>query len=313
MSKRTTLPPLNPLHVFEVASRLESFTKAAKELNVTQSAVSRQIATLEANLNVILFNRGKDGISLSKSGEYYRREISQAFARIQSATDEIRDTKQSDPIRLRVYSTFASRWLIPRLPKFKAKYPEIDLQMNTSTKPVDFMRESADIAIQFGEGTWPGSKSKLIFKDVIEPVCNPSVLEHAQTDDLMQLLHEYPLINARLRARDWTDWMEAVNADGDGYDFMEFPSSLLAYQAAASGLGIAMGQRYLVQSDVDEGRLVYLFNRPVKRSLGYYAIWSEALSLNSKMRAFLSWINREAEEDAKAQDRALGENIAKFG
>ncbi|WP_421851373.1 LysR substrate-binding domain-containing protein [Oricola sp.] len=300
MSKKTTLPPLNPLHVFEVASRLESFTKAARELNVTQSAVSRQIATLEASLNVMLFNRGKDGISLSTSGEYYRREISQAFARIQNATNELRDKKQSDPVRLRVYSTFASRWLIPRLSKFKKKYPEIDLQMNTATKPVDFMREGTDIAIQFGEGEWAGSKSKLIFQDEIEPVCSPEFLDQHRGKELLQLLQASPLIQARLRTRDWCDWLEAVDVDSIKCKYMEFPSSLLAYQAAASGLGVAMGQKQLVKSDVDEGRLMYLFNRPVKRSMGYYAIWPETLTLNTKMRAFLNWLINEAKSDTKA-------------
>ncbi len=304
MTKRTTLPPLNPLHVFEVASRLESFTKAAKELGVTQSAVSRQIATLEASMNVMLFNRGKDGIKLSASGEYYRREISQAFARIQHATDELKERKQKDPVRLRVYSTFASRWLIPRLSKFKELHPDIDLQMNTATKPVDFMREGTDIAIQFGEGNWPGSKSKLIFDDVIEPVCSPEFLDRHSGMDCKQLLRETSLIQARLRALDWVDWMSAAGIDCDGLDFMEFPSSLLAYQAAASSMGIAMGQKTLVQSDVDEGRLVCLFDYPVKRSLGYYALWPETLSLNTKMRAFLSWLMSEAKKDAVATSTA---------
>ena len=165
MSKRSDIPPLNPLHVFEVASRLMSFTKAAAELNVTQSAVSRQISTLEGAINVKLFNRGRDGISLTESGEAYRSEIGPAFARILSATNEIRDCRQSAPLRLRVYSTFAARWLIPRLPAFTARHPGIEFRMNTGVQPVDFSRDSADMAIQFGDGNWTDISCKKIRDD----------------------------------------------------------------------------------------------------------------------------------------------------
>lgn len=297
MAKRTSLPPLNPLHVFEVASRLESFTKAAKELNVTQSAVSRQIAALESNLNVLLFRREKEGISLTPTGLFYRQEINSAFARIQSATEEVRNNRSSDPLRIRVYSTFAARWLIPRLPSFRRKHPDIELQMNTAVQPVDFTRDSADIAIQFGDGKWPGALSKLILPDVLQPVCSPHFLEVNGPLTEVSDLRKLQLIDARLRAKDWRDWLEHVGLEKDGLEFMEFPSSLLAYQAATSGLGVAMGQLSLVQNYVERGQLILLFDQRLRRDLGYYAIWPEALSMTTKIRAFLHWLVAESKTD----------------
>lgn len=294
MSKKTSLPPLNPLHVFEVASRLESFTRAADELNVTQSAVSRQIGTLESSLNVMLFRRGKKGISLTDAGDFYRREIGAAFARIEAATEELRSRKAAGPLRVRVYSSFAATWLIPRMSVFREKHPSIELQMNTAVQPVDFSRDGADVAIQFGSGDWPGTISRRIISDVLQPVCSPALIRRVGGIDRLEDLHRVPLIAARLRSRDWKDWLLDAGADPDAFQYMEFPSSLLAYEAAAAGLGVTMGQLALVQTYLNEGQLQPVLDRRLCRDLGYYAIWSASIPVSTKMRAFLHWLEFEA-------------------
>ncbi len=290
MSKQTEFPPLNPLHVFEVASRVMSFTKAAAELNVTQSAVSRQISTLEGAINVKLFKRGREGISLTESGEAYRKEIGPAFSRILWATNEIREHRLSDPLRLRVYSSFAARWLIPKLPAFKELHPNIDFRMNTAVQPVDFSRDSVDMAIQFGNGQWPDVSCKKIMGDDIQPVCSPKLYEAVGGIDTVEDLKKVQLISARLRSKDWKDWMEDRRITGFDPNFMEFPSSHLAYQAAGAGLGVAIGQLQLVEDDIRDGKLMLLFDKPLSRDLGYYAMWPSELSLGQKMRVFLNWI-----------------------
>ena len=292
MSKQSEYPPLNPLHVFEVASRLNSFTKAAVELNVSQSAVSRQIATLEAAINVKLFDRGKDGISLTEHGEAYRKEIAPAFAQILNATNELKANRFMGPLQLRVYSTFAARWLIPRLPDFRKQHPEIKLRMNTSVQPVDFSRDTADLAIQFGDGTWPNISTRMIMNDEIQPVCSPGLFEEVGGIDSIEDLAKVQLISARLRSRDWKDWLAENGASFDHEHVMEFPSSQLAYQASAAGLGVAMAQLPLVEEDIADGRLMLLFNGPVRRELGYYAMWPKNLSVNANMRKFLNWLPR---------------------
>ena len=148
-------PPLNPLRVFVVAARLESFTKAAAEMNVSQSAVSRQIAVLEGYLGVQLFRRERDGVSLTDAGGAYYRNTSPAFSAIEYATQQIVQDKAEKPLRLRVYTTFAAKWLIGRLRNLQQAHPVIQIHLSHGVKPVNFKRDPVDVAIQFGSGDWP--------------------------------------------------------------------------------------------------------------------------------------------------------------
>jgi LysR family transcriptional regulator, glycine cleavage system transcriptional activator len=141
------MPPLNPLHVFEASARLGSFTKAAEELGVTQSAVSRQVAVLEAYVRQRLFIRGRHGIALTPAGEAYRKDIAPAFARVAAATEKLRQAGQTEPLRLRCYNTFAVKWLIPRLPRFQADHPAIEVRLSNAVAEVDFARDEVDLAI----------------------------------------------------------------------------------------------------------------------------------------------------------------------
>lgn len=293
MSKRTNLPPLNPLHVFAVASKLGSFTKAAQELNITQSAVSRQISTLEASLNIILFRRGKNGVELTEYGEYYHREVGAAFSRIETATHEISQARLADPLRLRVYSTFAVNWLIPRLPSFKRRYPDIKLQLTTAVQPVDFTRDAADFAIQFGNQNWTGAFSRKILPDVLQPVCSPQYKEKLDIAEPRDLLRAQ-LLNARLRSKDWKDWLAARGLSVDRSEFAEFPSSFLSYQAAVAGMGIAMGQTRLIHRYFESRELVPLFEEMQRDEYGYHVLWPESISLSRKSKAFLRWLIDES-------------------
>src|ERR1700760_3853246 len=144
-----SIPPLNPLHVFEVASRLESFTAAATELGVTQSAVSRQIATLEAALGTQLFVRERHGVMLTKQGRNYRDGIVPAFTMIRAASAALKNPR-AEPLKLRIYTTFAAKWLIKRLPKFQQLHPKISVRLDASVDNVNFARDDIDLAIQFG-------------------------------------------------------------------------------------------------------------------------------------------------------------------
>ncbi len=171
---RRSIPPLNPLHVFEVVTRLRSFTKAAQHLNVTQSAVSRQVAALESFLNVRLFNRERHGIELTPAGEAYREKIAPAFATIAEATADLQRHRTGEPLNVRVYTIFAVKWLLRRLPHFEALYPNVSVQVTTSLAAVDFSRERVDLTIRLCKSSNPGLKQKLIFPDVIQPVCSPS-------------------------------------------------------------------------------------------------------------------------------------------
>jgi LysR family transcriptional regulator, glycine cleavage system transcriptional activator len=284
-----SIPPLNPLHVFEVASRLGSFTKAAEELNVTQSAVSRQIATLEGVLGVPLFRRERQGISLTAAGENYRDEIIQAFELIASATARVIKEKAEHPLRIRVYNTFALKWLIPRMPRFHAQYPDVVAKLNTSVTPVDFQQDDADIAIQFGE-EWKGCDKRLLVEDVLQPVCSPLLANQMKS---VADLSKHRFIHARYRRADWMDWLTASGVPELWNEGTEFSSSALTYQAALEGIGVAMGQVGLLHAEIAKGSLVPLF-QPVSRQRGYYIVWPSSRPLSSKAKLFISWIDKEA-------------------
>jgi LysR family transcriptional regulator, glycine cleavage system transcriptional activator len=286
------IPPLNPLRVFEVAARLESFTAAAAELGVTQSAVSRQIATLEGSLSTQLFVRERHGILLTKEGRIYRDGISPAFAMISAASRALMNPRE-EPLRLRIYTTFAAKWLIKRLPKFQKMHPAINVQLNASVANVNFTSDDIDLAIQFGRGDWRGAEKKLLIRDVIQPVCSPRLLRRYPELRSIEGLRRQHLLHSHYRRKDWADWLAAADRPDLLAEGTLYPNSMLAYEAAMEGLGVAMGQMLLLRDDIAAGALVPLFDRPLIRPLAYYALWRKGAVQNRKAAKFLKWLMQE--------------------
>jgi LysR family glycine cleavage system transcriptional activator len=287
-----SIPPLNPLRVFEVAARLESFTAAAMELRVTQSAVSRQIATLEAALDTRLFARGRHGVTLTKEGRIYRDSIAPAFAMIRTASAALKHP-QGEPLRLRIYTTFAAKWLIKRLPKFQELYPKIRVRLDSSVENVNFARDNIDLAIQFGRGDWRGVEKTLLIRDVIQPVCSPKFLrQHPELRFVDGLRHKH-LLHSHYRRKDWADWLSSIDRPDLLTEGTLYPNSLLAYEAAIEGIGVTMGQKFLLKDDIAAGTLVPLFDHTLARPLAYFAIWRKSTVQNRKAASFLRWLTQE--------------------
>jgi LysR family glycine cleavage system transcriptional activator len=292
-----SIPPLNPLHVFEVAARVDSFTKAAELLSVSPSAVSRQITALETYLDVRLFHRARDGNTLTDVGKEYCRNIAPAFATITSATDRIKQSQDQSPINVRVPSTFAVRFLIQRLADFRDEYPSINVRIVTGFGPVDFVREDVDISIQVGSGEWPGTGSKRLFPNWVQPMCSPELFNGSHPirdiDDLLGVR----LLVSRNRPYDWKDWMDAAGRPDfplDQSEIIEFPNSMLAFQAAADGLGVVIGQVPLLHPEFAAYRLIPLFDEPVRQG-SYYAVWRAETGPSQKVRQFLTWLQQQLE------------------
>ena len=287
------VPPLNPLLVFVAAARAGSFSGASEELGVTQSAVSRQVAVLEGFLGCALFLRTRDGARLTPAGEAYFRAVGPAFEAITTATERLLRARAAETqrLRLRVYTTFAALWLIPRLNRFKERHPKIEVRLSNSVAPVDFARDEADLAIQFGDGNWPGLHARLLLPDRIQPVCAPSLLKGTRVRRPADLKGQR-LLHARYRRDDWPDWLRAFGPADLAADAMEFPSSVLAYQAAKEGMGIAMGQVHLLGQDLAAGTLVALCE-PLERQLGYYILWPKRRDPRRAGRAFIAWLEQE--------------------
>lgn len=290
-----SVPPLNPLHVFEVASRVGSFTKAAEVLSVSPSAVSRQIAALEAFLDVRLIRRSRDGNVLTEVGEEYYREIAPAFETITSVTDRIMRAQDSAPLNVRVPSTFAVRFLIPRLSEFRTEHPGTNVRIVTGFGAVDFVREDVDISIQVGSGDWPGTESRMLFANWVQPMCSPQLFKGASPLRSIDDLQGYRLLISANRRNDWMDWLTSVGrADFPlaRMEIIEFPNSMLAYQAAVDGLGVVIGQVPVLAPEFAALELVRLFNKPVRQG-SYYAVWRAETGPSRKTRQFLSWLQRQ--------------------
>jgi len=289
-----TLPPLNPLNVFEVAARVGSFTNAAEMLNVTPSAVSRQISTLESFLNVRLFNRSHDGNTLTEVGEEYHRAVAPAFRMIAQATEKTRLAYDTKPLNLRVSSTFAVLFLIPRLSKFRETYPNIRVRISTGFNPVDFAREDVDLSIQLGSGDWSDTECKLLFPNWSQPMCSEQIFQSGEIRTIEDLKRRRLLISQN-RPETWNEWLAAAGETDfplDQVEIVEFPNSLLAYQAAADGVGIVIGQIPLLARNIIGPTLVPLFDKPIPKG-AYYASWRSGTGPSRKARQFLSWMEKE--------------------
>lgn len=296
------IPPLNPLHVFEVVARAGSLTRAADELHISQSAVSRQIAVLEGYLNVRLFQRERRGVTLTPLGAAYLRDIGPAFALIASGTERLLAEASGGPLRVRTYATFVAKWLLKRLPDFQSRHPEIEVRIATAVPEVDFDKDAADVAIQFGHGQWPKADAELLFFDEIEPVCSPALLKGRRRLERIDDLAGMRLLHAHYRRADWPDWLAAVGRSdllGTARE-MTFPSSMFAYQAAIDGVGVAMGQTLLLQQEFESGQLTRPFRRPIQRDAAYYLLTAASQTPSVKVRAFRRWLLDEVRQQQPA-------------
>jgi LysR family glycine cleavage system transcriptional activator len=287
-----SVPPLNPLLVFVAVARHGNFSGAAEVLGVTQSAVSRQIAVLESYIGRALFVRMRGGARLTPTGKAYFREVAPAFDSIISATERLLSERAAEAnfLRLRVDTTFTALWLIPRFARLKSLYPKLEVQLHTG-KSGDTAHGDVDLAIEFGDGNWQGQNAKLLLSDAIQPVCAPSFLKTKSVDRVAEL-RERCLLSSSARKSDWRDWLQSAGLSEPTASPMEFASSELAYQAAREGLGIAIGQTWLLRRDLAAGTLVPLFD-PLARSLGYYVIWPKSREPRAAGRAFLKWLTAE--------------------
>lgn len=292
------IPPLNPLRVFEVVARTLNLTAAARELNVTQSAVSRQIGTLESYLGVELFRRERHGVVLTRVGQTYAEQILPAFDAIALATDRLTKATGHGSLRVRTYTTFAAKWLIPRLPAFKQAHPGIDVRIVTAVPDVDFDRDGVDLAIQFGNGQWSRAEADLLFIDEIEPVCTPAYLKQHGGIRQRQKLLAGPLLVSQFRRGDWDDWLGAQGLadNAAGGERMYFSSSVLTWQAAMDGLGMAIGQRALLAQELKSGQLVRPFALPLQRDSGHYLVRPSVQRESRKVTVFRDWILQAAIE-----------------
>lgn len=289
---RRSLPPLNPLRIFEAAARHVNFTSAAAELGVTQAAVSRQIAVLEGALGACLFDRQQTRLRLTRTGAQYLTSIRPAFDLIDGATAEVQGRQGVPRLRLRTSNSFATYWLIPRLSRFTEQYPDIEIEISTSNEPVQFDHDDIDVAIQLTDILPTDASSDLLFHDALVPVCSPALAARI-SPRLIADLSRTRLLHTRLRCRDWSDWASFVGADMESVGGLYFESSSLSYDAAKAGMGVAMGELHLLDEELQRGSLVVLFDRVLQRQSGYYLVHPRRVRANPSVCAFRQWLGDE--------------------
>jgi LysR family glycine cleavage system transcriptional activator len=289
------LPPLNAVRAFEAAGRYLSFTGAAQELLVTQSAVSRHVSVLEDWLGAKLFYRRQRGIELTPRGEAYFRALSVALDQIDQATGRIRDDADEKLLRLKLPPTFALRWLGPRLGAFRALHPGIDVQITTSHSRGDFDREDVDVFVHSEFNPPPAEGYERLFGEVLMPVCSPALMSRGPALRKPSDLAGHVLLSSSHRPRDWPLWLAAAGIIAlEGRGSITFDNAALAYQAASDGLGVVMAQRALIAEDLKSGRLVAPFDRQTPTTGAYYLAVQAGRPKAPRVAAFEAWLLAEA-------------------
>jgi LysR family glycine cleavage system transcriptional activator len=307
---RRQLPPLNAVRAFEASARHLSFTRAADELAVTQAAVSQHVRRLEDWLQVKLFRRHEGRLELTQAGHVYIHPLTQAFDQIADATARIRPGARHGLLSVTTTPPFATKWLVPRLSRFSAEHPAIDVRLTTSNRLVDFDQDGIDVAVRLGPGDWPGLEAEKLFDEEVFPVCSPALMdgEHPlrapQDLQFHTLLHDDSLVH-------WRYWLRLAEVNEVEWTRgPRFSDSANLLDAAVAGQGVALGQRVLAALDLAQGRLVKPFGLVVRNAYGFHVAVKPGGMDRPAVRAFRDWLFAEAAAMDRFDD---GDRVVDFG
>ena len=288
------LPPLNAVRAFEAAARHLSFTKAAKELHVTQAAISHQVKALEAYLGIKLFRRLNRALVLTEEGQTYLPPVKRIFDHLYDATRRLTENEARGKLTVSVIPSLAARWLVPRLGRFREAQPDIDVRVAPSGHLVDFAREDVDVGIRYGRGRYPGLRVDRLMTEDIMPVCNPALLEGSRPLKRPSDLRHHTLLHDEGHG-EWRTWLRAAGVDDvDATRGTVFTDSGMLIQAAAAGQGVALARGALAADDLASGRLVRPFDFNLPAEFAYYIVCPEATADQPKVVAFREWLLQES-------------------
>ncbi|MDR5818776.1 MULTISPECIES: LysR family transcriptional regulator [unclassified Caballeronia] len=294
--RKFKIPNMGALLAFEAAARHESFTHAAKELFLTESAISRQIATLESNLGVRLFVRAKQRVVLTRAGRIYGTQVRRSLEQLDRDTlSIIAHGSGGGYLELAVLPTFASQWLIPRIGDFYACTPDVRVNMGVRTDAFSFAESHFEAAIHYGKPTWPGTTADYLFGEEVVPVCKASLLERP-IGHVHELL-AYPLLHSTTRPDDWTRWFASLGVeDASTMHGMRYELHTMAISAAAAGLGVALVPKFLVSGQLEQFGLIVPFEASIKADSAYYLVYPTELSHGKPLEKFREWLLKQASE-----------------
>src|ERR1700733_13487691 len=287
------LPSLNGLRAFEAAARHLSFTNAATELNVTQTAISHQIRRLEEELGISLFIRQNRALALTPAARDYLPGVRAAFNDLRLATERLQRKDNEHVLTVSTLASLAAKWLLPRLSAFQEAHPGIDVRITTSSTLVDFKGGDVDAAIRYGRGRWPGLRADWLTADELFPVCSPALLGGNRPLKCPEDLAHYTLLHSSGGYDDdWRLWLTAAGLPSNISEQpgLTFDLILMTVQAAIDGIGGAMGRTSYVEADIAKGSLVVPFKITLPADAGFYLVSPEAKADSPKLRAFRQWL-----------------------
>jgi LysR family glycine cleavage system transcriptional activator len=290
---RRRLPPLNALPSFEAAARHLSFSRAAAELGVTHGAVSRAVRHLEDHLGVQLMIRATRSVRLTPIGASFAAEIRNVLEHLAAATVAATG-KTSGIVNVSTIDSFAARWLMPRLARFRRVHGDIDVRVAMSERLADFVSDGIDIAIRCGGGRYPGLAAELLMKEDHFPVCSPKLTKGRHRLRAPADLARHTLLHDVFTV-DWAMWLESAGIDHvDPHRGPTFLSSDHAIQAAVRGEGVVLGRSALIADELAAGRLVRPFKLSLPASFAYYLVYPPRALQRPSVKAFRDWLLAEA-------------------
>lgn len=288
---RAHLPTLTAMQCFEASARHLSFTRAADELSLTQSAVSKQVAQLESVLQHPLFRRVRKRLQVTPEGSLYLTEVRKILAQVEMSTRYMQSYGgESEVLNVTTLPTFGARWLIPRLNGFRFRHPNVYLNISNRVEPFDIEEERIDAAFFFGHGAWPKAECIKLLEEEMVPVCAPAVLPPGGVDDPLALTR-LVLMQSATRPEAWHDWFQAQGCYTEhSYHGPRFDTFYMALRAARSGCGVALVPRFLAEEELAAGQLVVPWSFPLASRDAYYLAYPEHKAEVAKVRGFIDWI-----------------------
>ncbi len=298
-SLRKVLPPVNSLIAFEAAARHLNFTYAAKELDVTQAAVSRQIKVLEDHLGTQVFERLSRGLKLTPQGLQLHQSVTMGLTHIASTVAQLGRTRRPGELTVSTSVPFANYWLMSRITKFRAAHPGIDLRLVASSPVLDLASAGIDVAIRYGHGKWTGADAVHLLDNEVFPVCAPSYMkDRSRFEKPGELLDETLLHLVELDRNwvTWDSWLEALEVDGSpAKRGLEFDSYLVLTQAVLDGQGIALGGGQLAGNFLASGALIRPIDATMRSEQAFYILTPKDIPQTPQAQLFNRWILSEAQ------------------
>ncbi len=291
MLNKRHLPSITALQCFEAVTRHLSFTRAAEELNLTQSAVSKQVAQLEELLQHLLFRRVRRRLQLTPAGDLYLVEVRKILTQVEMSTHTLRSYGgETEVLRVSTPSTFGARWLVPRLKGWGIRHPQIHLDLCNEQQGDDLLQGRSDLAFYFGQGSRPGSECLKLFGEELVAVCAPASLPRTPMTDPTQLTDLVLLQNAS-RPQAWHEWFEDQGYCTDhSYHGPRFDTFYMCIRAAQEGCGVALLPKFLVEEELADGKLVIAWQHLMPSRDSYYLAYPEHSAGVPKVREFVSWM-----------------------